>query len=176
MSNEELGSQVKHKARTLSGLCCVLMMPSNPQALSAILDMQPKSLMTQNLAEPKSIKVHQTAGTGMDIEWKDGHASSYSFAFLRDACPCALCNEEREKDGRQPGDPLKAVAGALPMFKALAKPTKVEPIGKYAIRFIWNDGHEHGIYSWEYLREHCTCSECKVRRAMEVPVTGTKPN
>ena len=105
--------------------------------------------MTQNTAEPKSIKVHQTAGTGMDIEWKDGHASSYSFVFLRDACPCALCNEEREKDGRQPGDPLKPIGAALPMFKALARPTKVEPVGKYAIRFVWNDAHEHGIYSWD---------------------------
>ena len=113
----------------------------------------------------------------MDIEWKDGHQSSYSFVFLRDACPCALCNEEREKDGRRPGDPLKPVAGALPMFKALARPTKTEPIGKYAIRFVWNDGHEHGIYSWEYLREHCPCAECKARRAMEAPAaTSSKPN
>ena len=74
--------------------------------------------MTQSEAQPKTIKVHQTAGTGMDIEWKDGHHSTYSFVFLRDACPCALCNEEREKDGRRPGDPLKPVGGALPMFKA----------------------------------------------------------
>ena len=66
--------------------------------------------MTQSEAQPKTIKVHQTAGTGMDIEWKDGHHSIYSFVFLRDACPCALCNEEREKDGRQPGDPLKPMA------------------------------------------------------------------
>ena len=86
----------------------------------------------------------------MDIEWKDGHRSVYSFPFLRDACPCALCNEEREKDGRQPGDPLKPIAGSLPMFKAAARPTQVEPVGKYAIRFSWNDGHQHGIYSWEY--------------------------
>ena len=49
------------------------------------------------------------------------------------------------------------------MFKALAEPTKIEPVGKYAIRFIWNDGHEHGIYSWEYLREHCPCAECKAQ-------------
>ena len=112
----------------------------------------------------------------MDIEWKDGHRSVYSFPFLRDACPCALCNEEREKDGRQPGDPLKPIAGALPMFKAAARPTEVEPVGKYAIRFSWNDGHQHGIYSWQYLREHCPCAECKARRAMDAAVTSSKPN
>src|SRR5215813_11680396 len=96
------------------------------------------------VADRKSVKVNKSTGTGMDIEWKDGHRSSYTFVFLRDACPCALCQEEREKDGRQPGDPLKPVAGALPMFKALARPTEVEPVGKYAIRFTWNDGHQRG--------------------------------
>jgi DUF971 family protein len=127
-------------------------------------------------ADPKSVKVNKTTGTGIDIEWKDGHRSVYSFPFLRDACPCALCNEEREKDGRQPGDPLKPVAGALPIFKAAARPTEVEPVGKYAIRFSWNDGHQHGIYSWQYLREHCPCAECKARRAMDAPVASSKPN
>jgi DUF971 family protein len=117
-------------------------------------------------ADPKSVKVHKTDGTGVEIEWKDGHRSVYTFPYLRDACPCALCNEERTKEHRRPGDPLKAIAGALPMFKALAKPTDVEVVGKYAIRFKWNDGHEHGIYSWEYLREWCPCAECKGRRAV----------
>ncbi len=82
------------------------------------------------VADPKSVKVNKTAGTGMDIEWKDGHQSAYSFVFLRDACPCALCQDEREKDGRQPGDPLKPVAGTLPMFKALARPTEVGARGQ----------------------------------------------
>jgi DUF971 family protein len=62
------------------------------------------------------------------------------------------------------------------MFKAAARPTQVEPVGKYAIRFTWNDGHQHGIYSWEFLREHCPCAECKARRAMEAPMASSKPN
>jgi len=61
-------------------------------------------------ADPKSVKVNVTAGTGMDIEWTDGHRSSYSFAFLRDACPCALCDEERAKAKREPGDPGSSCA------------------------------------------------------------------
>ena len=48
-------------------------------------------------ADPKSVKVNLTTGTGVDIEWKDGHQSHYPFPFLRDACPCALCDEERGK-------------------------------------------------------------------------------
>jgi DUF971 family protein len=113
------------------------------------------------VADPKSVKVNLTSGTGMDIEWKDGHQSHYPFVFLRDACPCALCDEERSKSKREPGEPPKPAAGSLPMFKAAAKPLSAEPVGKYAIRFNWNDGHELGIYSWAFLREVCPCAECR---------------
>jgi len=123
-------------------------------------------------ADPKSVKVHKTSGNSMDIEWNDGHRSNYTFVYLRDACPCALCNDEREKDGREPGDPPKPVAGALPLFKALARPSDVEPVGKYAMRFTWNDGHQHGIYSWQYLREVCPCAECKKKREAGKPLAG----
>lgn len=112
-------------------------------------------------ADPKSVKVNVTTGTGVEIEWKDGHRSSYSFPYLRDACPCALCDEERSKTGRKPGDPPKLAPGALPMFKPAAKPSEVEPVGKYAIKFKWNDGHELGIYSWQFLRDVCPCGACK---------------
>ena len=112
-------------------------------------------------ADPKSVKVNVTTGAGMDIEWKDGHKSHYGFPFLRDACPCALCDEERTKSKRKPGEPPKPAPGALPMFKAAAKPDNVEGVGKYAIRFQWNDGHELGIYSWQFLRDVCPCGECK---------------
>lgn len=111
-------------------------------------------------ADPKSVKVNLTTGTGVEIEWKDGHQSHYSFPYLRDACPCALCDDERAKAGRDPGQPAAPKPGSLPMFKAQAKAIKAEAVGKYAIRFQWNDGHELGIYSWEFLREVCPCEEC----------------
>src|SRR5207244_3117905 len=50
-------------------------------------------------ATPAKVRVHKTEGTGMEIEWKDGHRSSWNFAWLRDACPCATCHEERESSG-----------------------------------------------------------------------------
>jgi DUF971 family protein len=110
--------------------------------------------------DPKSVKVNLTTGSGVDIEWNDGHVSHYNFAYLRDACPCALCNEEREKTGRRPGDAPKPAPGMLPMFKAAAKPLSAEGIGKYAIKFSWNDSHDLGIYSWRLLREICPCEKC----------------
>ncbi len=111
--------------------------------------------------DPKSVKVNLTTGTGVDIEWGDGHVSHYAFVFLRNACPCALCEEERAKTGLKRGDTPKPAPGALPMFKPAAKPLSAEAMGKYAIRFKWNDDHDLGIYSWKFLREVCPCEECK---------------
>jgi len=112
--------------------------------------------------DPKSVQVNLTSGAGMDIAWKDGHQSHYSFVWLRDACPCALCDEERSQSGRRIGESPKAKSkpGELPMFKAAARPTEATPVGRYAISFKWNDGHQHGIYSWEFLRKECPCAEC----------------
>jgi DUF971 family protein len=117
-------------------------------------------------ADPKSVKVQLQAGTGVEIEWKDGHVSKYSFAFLRDACPCALCDEERTKLGRKPGEQVRSQPGELPMYKPAVKALSAEGVGKYAIKFQWNDGHELGIYSWPWLRQICPCAEC---REMETP-------
>ena len=112
-------------------------------------------------ADPKSVKIHLTTGKGVDIEWKDGHLSAYTFPYLRDACPCALCQEERSTSGRNPGAPVETKPGTLPMFKPAMKPIAAEGVGKYAIKFKWNDNHELGIYSWQWLREVCPCDQCK---------------
>jgi DUF971 family protein len=114
---------------------------------------------------PKAVNVDVSGGSGMVIEWRDDHKSHYTFAWLRDACPCALCDEGRTREGRQPGQPPKPEPGVLPMFKPPVKPTEAAGVGKYAIRFAWNDGHEHGIYSWEFLRAWCPCRECSSLRA-----------
>lgn len=120
-------------------------------------------------ADPKSVKVNLTTGTGVDIEWKDGHVSHYPFAFLRDACPCALCDDERAKSGREPGQKPQAKPGELPMFKEAARATSAEGVGKYAIKFHWNDGHDLGIYSWSFLRDVCRCEQCKAVRTVSEP-------
>lgn len=102
---------------------------------------------------PAKVKIDKTGGTGMTIEWRDGHTSHWSFAWLRAACPCATCYESREAEGRAPG--IAKPKSLLPMYEAPPRPADVEPIGKYALRFKWNDGHEAGLYSWDYLRNVC---------------------
>jgi DUF971 family protein len=105
--------------------------------------------------QPAKVRVDKTGGSGMSIEWRDGHTSQWKFAWLRAACPCATCNEEREKDGREIGVAKPKPTVALPMYEPPPRPVEVTPVGKYAIRFKWNDGHEAGLYSWDYLRNLC---------------------
>jgi len=115
--------------------------------------------------DPASVKVNISTGSGVEIEWKDGHQSHYSFVFLRDACPCAMCEDERGKSGRRPGEPATVAPGALLIFKPNAKLISAEGVGKYAIKFVWNDNHDLGIYSWSFLREVCPCGECAAARS-----------
>lgn len=126
---------------------------------------QKQSAMERDLprtaTEPAKVRVHKTEGTGMEIEWRDGHTSSWTFAWLRDACPCATCHEEREATGRKPGQPKPQPTTLLPMYQAPARPNEVSPVGRYALKFAWNDGHESGIYSWDYLRRVCQCEPCR---------------
>jgi DUF971 family protein len=114
---------------------------------------------------PAKVRVKKSEGTGVEIDWKDGHQSSWNFAWLRNACPCATCNEERQHTGRKPGEPKPRAQALLMMYEAPARPLEVTPVGRYALRFKWNDGHESGIYSWEYLRRVCQCDVCKGARA-----------
>src|ERR1700693_1273760 len=57
--------------------------------------------------------------------------------------------------------PPNPAPGGCPIYKPAAKPVSAEGMGKYAIRFKWNDDHDLGIYSWKLLREVCPCEECK---------------
>lgn len=108
--------------------------------------------MPASAITPAKVKVALTEGTGVEILWKDGHRSQWTFPYLRDACPCATCHEEREKTGRALGEPRPAPKALLPIYTPPAKPLSAEPIGRYAIKFKWADGHESGIYSWDFLR------------------------
>jgi DUF971 family protein len=112
---------------------------------------------------PKKVRVAKTEGTGVTIEWKDGHVSEWNFAWLRNACPCATCHEEREQSGRKPGEPKPKPQTLLVMYEPPVRPAEVTPVGKYAVKFKWTDGHESGIYSWEYLRRVCQCEMCQAK-------------
>jgi DUF971 family protein len=111
--------------------------------------------------KPSSIKIHISSGAGVDITWADGHASHYDFAYLREECPCATCNDAREKKASL-GVPAPALLSspALPMFKPKPRAQSATQIGSYAIQLNFSDGHSTGIYSYDYFRIICPCADC----------------
>src|SRR5579864_1374442 len=123
--------------------------------------------------KPANVKVHVSSGNGVDITWADGHASHFDFAYLREECPCAMCNDERmkkaqgqEKDRQLKRENAARAAAAplgsplLPMYKPKLAAKSAHAVGNYALQIDFNDGHATGIYSFDYLRTICPCQEC----------------
>ena len=110
--------------------------------------------------KPTDVKVRVSTGEGVDVTWSDGHASHYPFPYLRDLCPCALCNDERDKKARMGTSPSSIASIELPMFKPRVTAKSAQAMGNYALQISFSDGHATGIYSFEHLREICPCEEC----------------
>jgi DUF971 family protein len=106
--------------------------------------------------KPADVKVYVTTGEGVAITWADGHASRYDFAYLRENCPCAMCNDEREKKA----DGKSAASDPLQIYKPRVTATGAKAVGNYAIQFEFSDAHGSGIYSFTFFRELCPCEEC----------------
>jgi DUF971 family protein len=107
--------------------------------------------------DPEHIAISKS--TGIKIDWKDNHHSEYPLNYLRDKCPCATCTGAHGTPPRQSGG--DATEGPFPMFRPRLKMLGVSPVGNYAIRIDWSDGHSTGIYSYEHLRHICPCDECR---------------
>jgi DUF971 family protein len=84
-------------------------------------------------------------GDDLVIVWSDSTRTTLSWATLRKNCPCAGCRAEREKPA--PLLPVIKMEEAQP-----ARPKSIDPVGRYAYQIKWADGHDSGIYSFEYLR------------------------
>ena len=115
--------------------------------------------------DPEHIAISKSKG--IEIDWKDGHHSSYSNAVLRDECPCATCTGAHGTPPERTNfsSPGAAAANPFQMFKPAPKMLNIEPVGNYALKIFWNDGHSSGIYSWDHLREICPCEQCKTARS-----------
>ena len=108
--------------------------------------------------DPEHIAISKSKG--IKIDWKDGHHSDYGLTFLRDKCPCANCTGAHGTPPRVP-EAEQAKQDPFQMYKAPIKMLGVEPVGNYAIRIDWSDGHNSGIYSYDHFRRICPCEECK---------------
>ena len=92
--------------------------------------------------------VADRAQRALTITWADGRDARYAFAGLRAICPCVLCQGGHANMGR-PADKLLLRRAQNDDLNLEA----VTPVGTYAVQFRWNDGHDSGIYTWDYLYE-----------------------
>jgi DUF971 family protein len=89
-------------------------------------------------------------GTRLEIQWDDDHVSQYEPRYLRLKCPCAGCVDEMT--GQPILDQSSVPEGVHPL--------EIQYVGRYALLFVWSDGHRTGIYPFAYLRQLCPCGEC----------------
>jgi DUF971 family protein len=97
----------------------------------------------------------------LKLMWDDGHAGIVPLKALRDSCPCAGCQGE-----------TVLLHHYAPAPEENPHPEKyhlkgAEPVGSYALKLVWGDGHEQGLYTWEHLRALCCCEECTDARSRD---------
>ena len=88
--------------------------------------------------QPTEIKLHQ-ASRVLEVTFSNGRTHRLSYEFLRVYSPSA------EVRGHGPGQET------LQVGKREVTIASLEPVGHYAVRPTFSDGHESGIYSWDYL-------------------------
>ncbi|OFZ68262.1 MAG: 1-(5-phosphoribosyl)-5-((5-phosphoribosylamino)methylideneamino)imidazole-4-carboxamide isomerase [Betaproteobacteria bacterium RBG_16_58_11] len=89
---------------------------------------------------PTEIKLHQKSRL-LEIAFADGSRFNFPCEFLRVYSPSA------EVRGHGPGQEV------LQVGKLNVEITAIEPVGTYAINLAFTDGHDSGIYSWDYLHD-----------------------
>ncbi|QDU91688.1 hypothetical protein Pla175_51180 [Pirellulimonas nuda] len=101
------------------------------------------------MSQPTPTGIERLPERRLRIAWSDGQTREYSARELRGACPCASC---REKQSAPPPSPLQlnvlSEAETLPL-----EIIGMAPVGSYAYRIHFSDGHNTGLFTFERLRE-----------------------
>ncbi|WP_347244019.1 DUF971 domain-containing protein [Thermogutta sp.] len=90
------------------------------------------------MSSPRPL-VLRLEGGDLVIEWNDGVTARYPPDRLRQLCPCATCKER--------------IARAAPTEAPRVTLKEVKPVGNYAYKIGFSDGHDTGIYTLDYLYE-----------------------
>ena len=94
--------------------------------------------------QPKQIKVKNEI---LFLVWSDTEEWHLPLGYLRDECPCAGCKGETVLfKTSMPEGPTATTPQAYQI-------ASIVPVGGYAIQINWKDGHDSGIYSWDYLKK-----------------------
>lgn len=92
------------------------------------------------MAIPVEIKLHQRSRV-LELEFDDGFACNLTCEYLRVHSPSA------EVQGHGPGQDV------LQLGKEEVNITELEPTGNYAVKIHFDDGHNTGLFTWEYLHK-----------------------
>ncbi len=91
-------------------------------------------------AKPTEIQLHQQSKI-LEISYEDGSHYELTCEYLRVFSPSA------EVQGHGPGQEV------LQLGKEDVGVTAIEPVGHYGVKLVFDDGHDTGIYTWNYLYE-----------------------
>jgi DUF971 family protein len=94
--------------------------------------------LTEKTPRPIDIRLHQ-ASRLLEIKFDNNTECMLSCEFLRVHSPSA------EVKGHGPGQET------LQIGKENVNITAIEPVGNYAVKLVFSDGHDTGLYSWDYL-------------------------
>ena len=92
------------------------------------------------MKSPRNIRVHRDDAI-LEIVWTEDEVSRLPFRRLRQSCRCAVCIDEFT--GRRILD-----RDSVPQDIQL---NDVALTGNYALKFVWSDGHDSGLYTWTHL-------------------------
>ena len=95
---------------------------------------------------------HEIVNDLLLLQWSDGSEHALPLASLRKNCPCAACAGEKDVFGNVYKGPAKALT------ESSYEITGIQPVGYYALRPFWKDGHNTGIFSYDlllYLAKAC---------------------
>ena len=95
--------------------------------------------------QPKQIKIADK--DKLLIKWDDDSETTLALKYMRDECPCAGCKGETIL--------LRTYRPPKPQILSpdMYKVKSIEVVGEYAIQISWKDGHNTGIFSWDYIRQ-----------------------
>ena len=96
--------------------------------------------MRKNTVRPTDIKLHQKSRI-LEVAFDDGTRYQFPCEYLRVYSPSA------EVRGHGPGQEI------LQVGKENVNITNIEPVGTYAVCLYFDDGHNTGIYSWDWLKQ-----------------------
>ena len=105
------------------------------------------------------LEIRRAGSRGLTITWSNGHTQELSSELLRRSCPCASCREARGDEShsrpltgeRAPGKKRSLIIVENTLEEQLDL-SAIWGVGQYAIGIRWADGHDSGIYTFEYLR------------------------